>query len=70
MVHFIVEAAITNENALKNRLILRTWAWNAPGPVRSEKDRTKGMLRKNLMFFHRLIAECQEDFQVLALRYI
>jgi predicted transposase YbfD/YdcC len=56
------KSCITNENAVENMHTLRTWALNALSQVRTEKDTTKGMLRKNLMSFRKLMLNVKKIF--------
>jgi len=56
------KSCITNENAVENMHTLRAWALNALSQIRSEKETTKGMLRKNLISFRRLILNVKKIF--------
>jgi predicted transposase YbfD/YdcC len=56
------KSCITNENAVENIALMRKWALNALAQIKSEKDTSKGLMRKNLMSFKILMKNVKAIF--------
>lgn len=56
------KSCITNENGAENISLMRRWAINALSRVKTDKDTTKGLMRKHLMSFKLLIKNVKTIF--------